>query len=334
MSDDYLSARPISNEHRNSTVHFADDLTSPAHLAHRRSHNGSTENDAPAYAIASGVNRYPSQPSAYSSENGMSRQLSADIADQRADDMYQPHRRPSWQRGLSFDSIKQEKPFDEKRGSADRSEGSGNRRISLSRAASLDSVDLYYARRPPTLRYGNQEETPEGQSERGNSFLGRVNDAFHRAIRDPALSVTNARPNGSEDSRQNSFSEPRDKCFADNIDNFERTQCINEEFEDTYLMDEDGYEGLRNRRHPQERMGPPESVRSHSDYDPNTRKTYHQRRKKDRHTIKYHAESRSPLFVHLHWSSEIFSLRCGRISEVHTYLCKGSFDFRLAISSG
>lgn len=325
MSDDYLSARLPPDNRRNSNVHFADELTIPAHLARRRSDVGGRDNVSDGSAYASGVNRYPSQPSAYSSENGISRQPSADIADQHVYDMDEPQRRPSWQRGLSFDSTQHDRNYSEKRRSG---EGKENRRISLSRAASLDSVYSYYARRPPTLRYGKQDDNVhEGHDQpehpdHANSFLGRVNGAFHRAIRDPVLSVANAHLGGSEGNRQNSFARYNDRCIGnDDLDNFERAQCINEDFDDTYLIDEEEHNGLRLRRHPQERMGPPESVRTYSDFDPTKRRTYHQRRQKDRHTIKYHAESRffllssslCPKLVFQAWknttSSYLFSLK-------------------------
>lgn len=334
MSDDYISHREPrdTNGQRESFVHFDDDALqqAQAHMSNRRMNSGGSRgNSSDASVYASGVNKYPSQLSAYSSENGrrISRQNSADIADENIYDMYESQQRPDWKRGLSLDSVQQEsslKSYDEKRGESRGGRGDpGNRRISLSRAASLDSVYSYYARRPPTLGRAENAE------HHGNSFLGRVNDAFHRVIKDPIDEYHESRRR-PQNQRDNS------RCIADDdMDNFERAQCINDEIEDTYLIDEEEHNGLRFRRHPQERMGPPESVRSHSDYDPNTRKTYHQRRQKGQHTIKYHAES-----IVLHFSSclmhhtNTLRLSCGRISEIHSRIREGFIDIWFTFPSG
>ena len=105
-------------------------------------------------------------------------------------------------------------------------------------------------------------------------------------------------------SRRSSWSSAYSETWGDKrrtLDNFERSLAINEEAEETYLMDEgeESHWGLRLRRglqksegkdEPDEKGQSDEKHHHHHHHHSEGRKSYHERRKRDKHIIKHHKE--------------------------------------------
>ncbi|KAI5123301.1 hypothetical protein M0805_009322 [Coniferiporia weirii] len=304
MSDD--DSLTLSRSRGDSLVRFGSPRSS--HLAYRRSPSASRNDDADSFAIASGISNSASRTPSFPSANRAGRYPSTDIVDQHAFDLYsQPETQGAPNR---FSAV----PFypgranDEKYPPPNRApDGKGaGRDDDLGPRKRGDSFDSYaydqHRRRssgmpmPSLDYYSNQDATPQARPDNGNAsegysgagFFGHVKDTLSRAMRDPdSLSAPSSRTMSRNVSRQNSSSTTHDRSpeKADKLDNFERSQCINADVEDTYLIDE----GLRRRRHPHE-LGREHSNGSRKE-TPHKHKSYTERRKKVKHVIKYHAEN-------------------------------------------
>lgn len=142
----------------------------------------------------------------------------------------------------------------------------------------------------PSLNYnlppGERPRQPVDRNHQDHDGLvGHVKHAFTRIAH-----------GGSEppplNRRQNSWMDAMYSGRDDKLDNFERTQAINDEVEETYLYDE----GQTRGRYPRkpaflERQASNTSQGTDPRYG---RRSYRDRRKKEKHIIKYHAESTHP----------------------------------------
>lgn len=169
----------------------------------------------------------------------------------------------------------------------------------LRRAASHDS----YSRRPSNSRYpsnlqmarSQSRDVESGRRRQHGGFLSHVKDSLMHFAQDQELpSAPNSRQPSRNISRRNSWAsgyEARIEQQGRELDNFERSQVINADTDDTYLIDEN--EGLRNRKRGQGKAGKDEEhpkINWHEFDDNGRRKTYNERRKKQKHVIRYHVE--------------------------------------------
>ncbi|KAL5490448.1 PRM10_2 [Sanghuangporus weigelae] len=243
-----------SQEHRRSSMARSDDYRlGQEGLNLRRSHSGAPDN-MDAYAVATGVNNLASRSTSNRSQSVYS-EPDALPAGKGVDSLpgtFMDHKTS----GDSFASKNFGDPDDYRRSSG----------------VALPSLSY-------NMPYGEARRDSVYRNDHNNDGLvGHVKHAFARIAHN-----TNGPP--PMDSRQNSWADAMYSGKDDKLDNFERTQAINDEVEETYLVDE----GLRRRRYPQERASL--DRRDSNTEIQDSRRSYRDRRKKGKHIIKYHAES-------------------------------------------
>ena len=159
--------------------------------------------------------------------------------------------------------------------------------------------------------YGGRDLEREGSRARDNGrdrrgILGQLKESFKNLTYDQELGLTSnsravSREPSQNHSRRNSWSGPqstkRDARESmpdpfEGMNNFERSQAINFDAEETYLIDENDHERLRHRL---QRRYNEHKMDKHLDHEErkdrgHQRKSYSERRKKEKHVIKYHAE--------------------------------------------
>ena len=290
MSDRYS---PAQTRQRPSTHRFADDYVD-TELPPTRPLRIRNANDVDnSFAVATGVNhpvsRSSSARSATFSAPSMQRQLSEmDISSVYSDYADLPSsgdatvsskqtRDATLNDGTSRQNVNRGNPGSNGRSSF----GSPSEKHPASRMA-LPNLD-YNATYDPRRIQGYPEQVDHNHT----SFLGPFKHAVSRVTNhphDPSSSQRRAF------SRNSSYNTSNDRYFggSDKLDNFERSQAINDEVEETYLIDD----GVQRGRHPQERAS---VSRQQSDITEKNGpqdgfQTYRSRRRKEKHVIKYHAE--------------------------------------------
>ncbi|THH03748.1 hypothetical protein EW145_g6037 [Phellinidium pouzarii] len=296
----YDERREFTQPRGGPAVRFTDTSPSPAHLAPRSSRS---IDDADSFAVSSGVSSPASRTGSYfNSSVRAARQQSADIADQHASNVYgEPDTRgvqnrfsavPFHPGKESDETLTHFSPVEEEKSSGKDDFGGSWKPASTFNLYHDQSLDHTANRDPMHQAPQSSKNVSEGHS--GVGFFGHVKDTLARAMRDPdSISVSSSRAASQNTSRRNSWSSAGEDRLSeknsDKLDNFERTQRSNAEVEETYLIDE----GLRRRRHPQERtaLGRELSQTSQGPQKPHKHMSYQERRKKEKHVIKYHAES-------------------------------------------
>ncbi len=153
------------------------------------------------------------------------------------------------------------------------------------RAASHDS----YSRRPSNSRNpstnlqmarSQSRDVESGRRKQHGGFLSHVKDSFAHFAQDQELpSAPNSRQPSRNISRRNSWAsgyEARIEQQGRHLDNFELSQVINADTDDTYLIDENDSEGLRHRKRGQgktQRDGEEPKIHWHEFDDHGRRKT-------------------------------------------------------------
>jgi hypothetical protein len=190
------------------------------------------------------------------------------------------------------------KPSPRSRDTPPRSNNSGPRR----RSAQSSNA---YARRDARP---NDIENPASTSKSGKTapprsgFLGHAKDHFRQWARDPDDDLIDSARNSNApslaSSRQNSYSgeqpSANDRRGSAHQDNFERSMAFNEDFEDTYLLDDDDGQHRSVREaifhNPHLRLHHRHSEAEFEAYERGRRKSYSERRKREKHRIIHCAE--------------------------------------------
>lgn len=284
MSEDYPAARSRS---RPSLVRFADSQDRFERLTRRYSGNESP-GDMDPFAVATGVNNPVSRTSSVRSATLAVPSVRRQPSEMDIVALYSAYEDMSPSSIVSYNTKR----------TSDATLNDATPRASINRGSfgtkkRSSSFDSASGRRAssgsalPSLDYNTVHDIPQNRAWQENGehgddgFLAPVKHAFSRLAHDP-------HEPSALDSRTSSSSS------SSYFDNFERSQAINDEVEDTYLIDE----GLRRRRHPQERasMTRQQSDMSQKGGPLDGYKTYRDRRKKDKHIIKYHAERMCTIF--------------------------------------
>lgn len=293
---------PQRARRRDPSIRFADGQNElPEGFALRRSRSGD-EDDNNHFAVATGVSIPTSRTSSMQSATlvvpSQHRHRSElDRAANRAESQYSLQ---EGYEGNQFSGV----PFNAEHASGDTLPGTYNsgeifenkkwspsndsmspRDFSNLNVPSLNYGDIDHGILPPQVQGGSNQA--EEHADEG--LFGHVKDAFAR------FTHHSRDPEASED--RNSWSDERYPGKGDTLDNFERSQAINDEVEETYLIDE----GVRRRRHPQERatLSRQSSTASQEGLPKRDgHRSYRDRRKKEKHVIKYHAECTYISFNH------------------------------------